>query len=80
MMIGVVKFFDAQKNYGFITAHEGKEEVFFHASEMDGIASLTAGQWVQFEVVPDYRHPNGKLKAMRVAACGPKRVRSYGTD
>jgi cold shock CspA family protein len=77
-MIGIVKFFDPTKNYGFILPHEGGPEVFFHASAFAAPAALKSGQWVEFELFPDFPKP----RAMRVALCGPKRVRSeaYATD
>lgn len=80
MMTGVVKFFDANANYGFIEPHEGKHDVFFHRSVLDGLTSLKPGQWVQFDIVPDYRHKNGTLKAVWVALCGPKKVRANESE
>jgi cold shock protein len=50
---GVVKFFDAQKGYGFI-AHEGGQDVFVHYSNIagSGYRSLEQGQQVEFEIGP----------------------------
>ena len=52
MITGTVKFFNADKGYGFI-ARENGEDVFVHFSAitMDGYKSLTEGQRVSFEVV-----------------------------
>jgi cold shock protein len=50
---GVVKFFDAQKGYGFISP-EGGQDVFVHYSNLAGAGyrSLEQGQQVEFEIGP----------------------------
>ncbi|CAM3493022.1 cold-shock protein [Erysipelothrix sp. HDW6B] len=52
MSTGKVKFFNAEKGYGFITI-EGGQDVFVHYSaiEADGYKSLEEGQEVSFDVV-----------------------------
>ena len=52
MKRGTVKWFNAQKGYGFITCEDGTE-VFVHYSAiaMDGFKVVTEGQEVEFEVV-----------------------------
>jgi CspA family cold shock protein len=52
MATGVVKWFNAEKGYGFITVDEGGQDVFVHYSaiEMNGYRSLAEGQHVEFEV------------------------------
>ena len=49
---GKVKWFNAEKGYGFITTDEGKD-VFVHYSSIqaDGFRSLEEGQTVTFEIV-----------------------------
>lgn len=53
MATGVVKFFDAQKGYGFIS-REGGADVFVHYSNIagSGYRSLEQGQQVEFEIGP----------------------------
>jgi CspA family cold shock protein len=50
---GTVKFFNAEKGYGFISRDEG-EDVFVHYSQIqgDGYRSLQDGQRVEFDVGP----------------------------
>ena len=53
MATGTVKFFNAQKGYGFI-AREGGEDVFVHYSNIagSGYKTLEEGQKVEFDVAP----------------------------
>jgi cold shock protein len=53
MATGTVKFFNAQKGYGFIS-RDGGADVFVHFSNIDGAGyrSLEQGQQVEFEVGP----------------------------
>jgi len=48
---GTVKFFNAEKGYGFITPEQG-EDVFVHVSaiQTDGYKTLTDGQRVEFDI------------------------------
>lgn len=52
MSTGKVKWFNADKGYGFITSEDGKD-VFVHytAIQTDGFRTLEEGQAVNFEVV-----------------------------
>lgn len=55
-MKGKVKWFNAEKGYGFIISEEGNE-VFVHFSAIlaDGYKSLNEGEEVTFEVVEGER-------------------------
>jgi CspA family cold shock protein len=50
---GTVKFFNAEKGYGFIS-REGGDDVFVHYSNIagSGYRSLDEGQQVEFEIGP----------------------------
>ena len=48
---GVVKWFNAEKGYGFIRPDDGGKDLFVHFSEIQGSGyrSLDEGQKVEFE-------------------------------
>ena len=51
MATGTVKWFNAEKGYGFISQPEGADVfVHFSAIQSNGYRSLDAGQSVEFEV------------------------------
>ena len=51
-MTGLVKWFNAEKGFGFISPEDGSKDVFVHFSAIqnDGFKSLDEGQRVEFEV------------------------------
>jgi CspA family cold shock protein len=55
-MIGKVKWFDAEKGFGFINRGEG-EDIFVHYSQIqeEGYRSLEEGQEVKFELAKTSR-------------------------
>jgi CspA family cold shock protein len=55
---GTVKWFNAEKGYGFITGEDGKDVfVHFSAIQGEGFKSLEEGQAVEFEVQQGARGP-----------------------
>lgn len=58
MKQGIVKWFNAEKGFGFISV-EGEEDVFVHFSSIntDGFKTLEEGQAVEFEIVAGARGP-----------------------
>ena len=52
---GIVKFFNADKGYGFIKPDDGGRDIFVHitAVEAAGLTTLNEGQRITFEVEPD---------------------------
>ena len=68
-MTGTVKWFNAEKGYGFTSNDEGGEDVFVHFSAIQGTGyrSLNEGQKVSYEVEQDPKN-TGKLRAVNVAA------------
>lgn len=68
MITGVVKFFNAQKGFGFIQPVDGSKDVFVHISavERSGMSTLNEGQKVTFDVVADKR--SGKAAAENLEA------------
>ena len=59
MSQGTVKWFNAEKGYGFISNDEGGDDVFVHFSAivMDGYKTLSEGMDVQFDVVDGAKGP-----------------------
>jgi CspA family cold shock protein len=62
-MQGTVKWFNAQKGFGFIQPDNGGQDVFVHISAVEraGMATLKDGQKVSFELEQDKR--SGKTSA-----------------
>ena len=68
MQVGTVKWFNAQKGFGFIQPEKGGPDVFVHISAVEraGMNDLAEGQKVSFEIVADKRSGRssaGNLKA-----------------
>ena len=53
MITGTVKFFNAEKGFGFIS-RDGGDDVFVHFSNLQGSGykTLNEGQQVEFDVAP----------------------------
>jgi CspA family cold shock protein len=63
MAQGTVKFFNAQKGFGFIVQDGGGPDVFVHISAVEraGMSTLNDGQKVSFDIEADRR--SGKSAA-----------------
>ena len=67
MKSGTVKWFNAEKGFGFITNDDGSDDVFVHFSaiEAEGYKSLDEGQKVTFDTERDPKDSR-KLRAVNV--------------
>ncbi|CAN5427601.1 cold-shock protein [soil metagenome] len=65
MVTGTVKFFNADKGYGFIAPDGGGNDAFVHitAVERAGMPTLDQNQRVSYELEPDKR---GKMSAVNL--------------
>ena len=66
MKKGTVKWFNAEKGFGFIE-REGGDDVFVHFSaiQAEGFKTLNEGQKVTFEIEADPKNP-AKMRAANV--------------
>jgi CspA family cold shock protein len=73
MTTGTVKFFNADKGYGFVTPDSGGADVFLHISALEqaGIRGVSEGSKISFDVVNDPR--KGKTNAQNVKLLGNDR-------
>jgi CspA family cold shock protein len=69
MATGVVKFFNTQKGFGFITPSDGSRDVFVHISAVEraGMSTLNEGQNVSFDIVADRRSGKSAAENLRAA-------------
>ena len=67
MTTGTVKWFNAQKGYGFISPSDGSKDVFVHISAVEraGLSTLKDGQQVSFDLE---RGQQGKTSAVNLQA------------
>jgi cold shock protein len=67
MAVGTVKWFNAQKGYGFIQPDDGAKDVFVHISAVEraGLGRLDEGQKVSFDLE---RGQQGKVSAVNLQA------------
>jgi CspA family cold shock protein len=66
MPTGTVKFFNADKGYGFIQPDDGGQDSFVHISDVErgGLSTLNKDQKVSYEVEQDQR---GKSRAVNIS-------------
>jgi CspA family cold shock protein len=62
MAQGTVKWFNAEKGYGFITPTAGGQDLFVHYSaiQTDGYRTLDEGQGVEFELGQGQKGPQAE--------------------
>ncbi|MGB5077210.1 MAG: cold-shock protein [Sphingorhabdus sp.] len=67
MITGTVKFFNADKGYGFIAPEGGGDDAFVHISAVEraGMSTLDKEQRVTYELEKDQR---GKMSAVNLQA------------
>jgi cold shock protein len=58
---GTVKWFNANKGYGFIKPESGND-VFVHASAIQDDGSLDEGQAVEFDITQGHKGPPGRQR------------------
>ncbi len=68
MTMGIVKFYNDQKGFGFIQPDEGGKDVFVHATALEraGMRGLVEGQKVSFDTAEDRR--SGKVAVDNIQA------------
>ena len=68
MSTGTVKWFNAQKGFGFIQPADGSKDVFVHISAVEraGMSGLNEGQKITYDIVADRR--SGKSSADNLRA------------
>ena len=65
MPVGKVRYYDAEKGFGFLSKDEGGEDVFVRASALPaGVTTLERGQKVEFGVVEGKK--GGQALSVRV--------------
>ncbi len=69
MQNGIVKFFNAQKGFGFIQPEDGGKDVFVHATALEraGIPGLSDGQKVSFDTEMDRRSGKVAVRSLQAA-------------
>jgi CspA family cold shock protein len=67
MPVGTVKWFNAQKGYGFLQPEDGSKDVFVHISAVEraGLPGLREGQKLNFELE---RSQQGRVSAVNLKA------------
>lgn len=68
MATGTVKWFNLQKDFGFIQPDQGGADVFVHISAVEraGLRGLDEGQKVSYELVQDQRSGKSSADQLRI--------------
>lgn len=78
---GKVKFYDAEKGFGFILDEEDGQSVYVHATNLpDGVTALRPGARVEFDMVDGRRGPQVLSLQMLEAAPSVSRARRQKPD
>ncbi|MDQ0395300.1 cold-shock protein [Labrys monachus] len=69
MSTGIVKWFNAQKGFGFIQPEAGGPDVFVHISAVEraGMRELREGQKVSYEIVQDRKTGKSSADSLQLA-------------
>ncbi len=71
MPAGTVRFFNAEKGFGFIAPDDGGEDIFVHISAIvrSGLSTVSLGDFLEFDVERDLR--TGKFIATNLDLVAP---------
>jgi CspA family cold shock protein len=69
MESGVVKWFNAQKGFGFIQPESGGQDVFVHVSAVEraGLRGLAEGQKINYQTMIDRRSGKSSADQLQLA-------------
>jgi len=75
MPTGTVKWFNAQKGFGFIQPDDGSQDVFVHISavERSGLGGLNEGQKLAYEVEAGRQPGKSSAVNLKLSELGPQR-------
>ncbi|MBN9061938.1 MAG: cold-shock protein [Rhizobiales bacterium 65-9] len=70
MTTGTVKWFNANKGFGFIQPDDGQKDVFVHISavERSGLGDLREGDKISYDIVRDKRSGKESADNLKMAA------------
>ncbi len=57
MPVGIVRYYNTERGFGFVTPDDGGPDIFVHVSEIErsGLAAIKEGDLLEFDVVLDPR-------------------------
>jgi len=66
-MIGTVKYWNAERGYGFVAREDGRGDLFCHVSSLaEGLEGLAVGNKVEFDEIVSPHSGQGEAKNVRV--------------